>query len=59
LEVVNFFEASAKARINVDECFHGLVRLLQNPSKEEEKDEKNKKEEDSDKKTKKKKCLIL
>jgi len=38
-----FFEASAKARINVEECFHGLVRLLKGGGKEETKDEDFKK----------------
>jgi len=35
-----FFEASAKARINVEECFHGLVRLLKGGSVEDKKEEK-------------------
>jgi small GTP-binding protein len=59
-----FFEASAKDRLNVEECFHALVKLLMNEGGEEDGEGENagptketKKGDSGDKP--KKKCLIL
>lgn len=52
-----FFEASAKARINVDECFHTLVRLIDQQKNQESNDG-----DDDDRKgrsKKKKSCTLL
>jgi len=63
-----FFEASAKGKINVEECFYGLVRLLQGggETKEEKGGEDGKGESTGGEKKpkstnsgKKRKCLIL
>jgi small GTP-binding protein len=65
-----FFEASAKGKINVEECFYGLVRLLQGGGEQksdgkddekgsDEKGEGKKSTKGDGKKKKTFKCLVL
>ena len=46
-----FFETSAKLRVNIDECFHELVREIKKSQQEKHKEDMEK--------TKGKKCIIL